>query len=59
MGGRRPGSGLMMAGAIISLVGIGIVLMRALSIPRHWLPLLVGLALFLIGVIRWTLSKDP
>lgn len=58
MNGKRPGRGLMTAGAIVSLVGIGIIMLRVLEIPRHWLPLLVGLALFLIGIIRWATCKD-
>jgi len=47
----------MTAGAIVSLVGIGIVLVKALEIPRYWLPLLVGLALFPVGALIWATGK--
>jgi len=47
----------MTAGAIVSLVGIGIVLVKAVGIPRYWLPLLVGLALFLVGALVWATGK--
>ena len=54
---RRSGRALMTAGAIVSLVGIGIVLVRVMKIPRDWIPLLVGLALFLAGALRWAISR--
>jgi len=58
MTGRRSGRGLMTAGMIVSLVGVGIVLVKTLEIPRHWVPLLVGLLIFLAGAICWATSRS-
>jgi hypothetical protein len=49
---RCAGNGLVVAGLIVSLIGIGIVLVRALEIPREWTTLLVGLALLVAGLAR-------
>jgi hypothetical protein len=57
MHGKGPGVILMTTGAIVALVGLGIVAVRVLEIPRHWVPLLVGMALFLIGAIRWVTAR--
>jgi len=51
------GRGLMVAGGIVSVIGLGIVLVKALSIPRYWVPLVAGVGLFLIGLVRWTMSR--
>ena len=58
MNGKRSGRALMTAGAIVALVGLGIVAVRLLENPRYWLPLFVGVALFIIGAIRWATSRD-
>ena len=58
MGGRCSGRGMMTAGALISVVGLGVVMVKVLEIPRYWLPLVVGLAVLLVGVIRWATSRD-
>ena len=49
--GARSGNGLITAGVIVTLVGLMIVLVRELHIPRHWVPLLVGVALLVAGVL--------
>jgi len=49
--GARSGNGLITAGVIVTLVGLMIVLVRELHIPRHWVPLLVGVALIVAGVL--------
>jgi hypothetical protein len=54
----RSGRGLMTAGAVVTIVGIGIVLVRVYRIPEYWMPLLVGLGLFACGFIRWLTSRD-
>ena len=51
------GKGLMMAGAIVSFVGLCVVLIRVLEIPRYWAPLMVGVGLFLLGLVRWLTSR--
>ena len=48
----HSGKGLMMAGLIVTLIGLGIVLIRALQLPGYWIPLAVGLALLLVGATR-------
>jgi hypothetical protein len=48
----HSGMGLIVAGLIVSMVGVGIVLFRVFQIPGYWAPLLVGVALLLAGVAR-------
>jgi hypothetical protein len=48
----------MMAGAIVTFIGLCIVLIRVLSVPAYWVPLMVGVGLFLVGFIRWLTHKD-
>ena len=55
---NRSPSGLMMAGAIVTFIGLCIVLIQVLRIPKYWVPLMVGVGLFLIGFIRWLTHKD-
>ena len=49
----RPNK-LMLAGLIVTLVGLFIVIRHELAIPSYWNPLLVGIALLVVGVI-WSL----
>jgi hypothetical protein len=42
----------MMAGLIVTLIGLGIVLIRAFQVPGYWIPLVVGVALLLVGFVR-------
>ncbi len=53
-----PGRMLMMAGAIVSVVGLGVGIMKALEIPRYWTVLLVGIVLFLAGALWRLTSRD-
>ncbi len=55
---RRSGSGLMMAGVIVTFIGLCIVLVRLLRVPEYWVPLMVGVGLFLLGLIRWLTHGD-
>ena len=48
----RSGNGLIVAGAIVSFVGLAIVLVKVLRVPEYWVPLMVGIGLLLLGVIR-------
>ena len=52
------GRGLMTAGLIVAFIGLCIVLIRVLRVPEYWVPLLVGVGLFLLGFIRWMTSHD-
>jgi len=57
-GGRWAGRGLMTAGAIVSAIGLGIVLMKTINLPTYWMPLIVGVGLFVAGVITWATSRN-
>jgi hypothetical protein len=48
---RRNGRGLIVAGAIIAVVGLGNVLIKTLEIPGYWMPFIVGVALLAAGLI--------
>lgn len=48
----RSGNGLIVAGTIVSFVGLVIVLVKVLRVPEFWVPLMVGLGLLALGVIR-------
>ena len=54
----NSGTGLMMAGLIVTFIGVCIVLIRLLQVPQYWVPLMVGIGLFLLGLIRWLTSRD-
>jgi len=47
----------MTAGAIVAFIGICIILVRVLRVPEYWMPLMVGIGLFLLGLLRWLTSK--
>ncbi|MBI4588105.1 MAG: hypothetical protein HY725_04660 [Candidatus Rokubacteria bacterium] len=57
MRGRRSGSGLMLAGGIVIVIGFGVALIKALDLPNYWIPLVVGVGLFVVGAIRWATSR--
>jgi len=52
MNGRCRGNGLVVAGVIVTLVGLAIVLTRTLHIPREWSTVGVGVALLAAGLAR-------
>ena len=43
MGGRRSGTGLMLPGAIVIVIGFGVALMQAWDLPKYWIPVVVGI----------------
>jgi type IV secretory pathway TrbD component len=55
---HNAGGKLMMAGAIIAFIGLCIVLIRVLQVPQYWIPLLVGVGIFLVGLVRWLTTRD-
>ncbi len=57
MGGRRSGAGLMLAGAIVIVIGFGVALVKAWNLPSYWIPVVVGIGLVVIGAVRWMTSK--
>jgi hypothetical protein len=48
----HAGGGLILAGLVVMLAGLGLVLMRTFQIPGYWIPVAVGAALFAAGVLR-------
>jgi hypothetical protein len=48
----------MMAGVIVTFIGLCIVLVRLVRVPEYWVPLMVGVGLFLLGLIRWLTHRD-
>ncbi len=54
----RPGSGLMMVGAIIAFAGLCIVLVKVFRVPDYVILLSVGIGLFALGLIRRQTRKD-
>ena len=49
---RGSGSGLMLAGLIVTLVGLAVALTHTFEIPRHWTTVAVGVALLVAGAVR-------
>jgi len=45
-------NGLLIAGLIVTLIGLGLVLTQVLAIPREWTTLLIGLVLLAAGAAR-------
>jgi hypothetical protein len=58
MASRNSGGKLMMAGLIVAFIGLCIVLVQVLHVPRYWVPLMVGVGIFLLGLVRWLTARD-
>ncbi|MEX2223539.1 MAG: hypothetical protein WEG40_17255 [Candidatus Rokuibacteriota bacterium] len=54
----NSGTKLMMAGLIIAFIGLCIVLIRILEVPQYWVPLMVGVGIFLLGLVRWLTGRS-
>ena len=52
MAERRACNGLIIAGVIVTLIGLAVVAARVYQIPREWTTVGVGLALLVAGVAR-------
>ena len=55
----RSGNGLISAGIVLSVIGFCIVLIRVWHVPAYWVPLLVGLGLIIMGLVRRMASGGP
>ena len=42
---------LMVAGLVVTLIGLFIVIKREMGIPSYWTPLLVGIGLMIAGAV--------
>lgn len=58
MARRGAGNGLMLAGAIVTIVGLAVAMMHALHVPGYWITVAVGIALLASGAIR-ALARRP
>jgi hypothetical protein len=56
MEGRRSGAGLMLAGGIVIVIGLAVAIAKRLELPNYWIAVIVGVGLFLIGLVRWGTS---
>jgi hypothetical protein len=54
---NHGGSGLIVAGAILTVVGACIVLVRVYDVPTYWVPLIAGIGLLFAGIIRQLLTR--
>ena len=55
----RPGTGLILAGAIVAFSGLSIVLVKVFDVPDYGVLLAVGIGLIALGLVRRFTSKDP
>ena len=59
----RSGNGLILAGIVLSVIGLSIVLIKVWHVPAYWVPLIVGLGLIIMGLVRrmasGTSQDDP
>jgi hypothetical protein len=53
-----PGTGLMMAGALIAFSGVCIILVEVFKVPPYVVLVVVGVGLFGLGVIRRMTGKN-
>ena len=56
--GQWAGRGLMTAGMIVTVIGLGIILVKTVRLPGYWMPFIVGVGLLLAGFIVWVTSRD-
>jgi hypothetical protein len=53
-----PGTGLMMAGALIAFAGVCIILVEVFKVPPYVVLVVVGLGLFGLGLVRRLTGKN-
>jgi hypothetical protein len=56
---HTAGNGLLLAGTILSVIGVGIVLIKVFRVPEYWVPLIVGLGLIAMGLVRRATTRSP
>lgn len=55
---RCSGVGLMLAGAIVALIGLTIAISVTYAVPRHWTVFTIGVTLFVAGAARRALGAS-
>ena len=55
--GNWTGTGLILAGEIVFLVGLTIIIFKELNIPRHWILAAAGLVLIAAGFIVHSIKR--
>jgi len=55
----KPGTGLMMAGTIVAFSGLCIVMVEVLRVPPYAVLLVVGIGMFVLGLVRRFTREDP
>jgi hypothetical protein len=56
--GRASGNRLLLAGTILTFIGLCIVLVRVWHVPAYWVPLMVGIGLIVMGLLRRLTSRS-
>jgi hypothetical protein len=56
--GQRASTLEKSAGAIVTFVGLCIVLVKVARVPEYWIPLMVGVGLLLFGLLRRLTRRD-
>ena len=56
--GHASGNGLLLAGTIVTVIGLCIVLVRVWHVPAYWVPLMVGIGLIVMGLVRLLTSRS-
>ena len=59
MNGCRRGGGLIRAGILVILIGLGIAAFGAFQIPGYWTPLMIGVVLLVVGAWRAQRRREP
>jgi len=57
MAQRCSGNGLILAGIIVTLIGLAVVVTRTYQIPREWTTVAVGVVLLAAGLARRALRR--
>ena len=52
------GNRLIHVGTVVTVIGLCIVLFKVWRIPGYWVPLMVGIGLLLVGLVRRAMSGD-
>jgi hypothetical protein len=54
----RSGNRLIHVGTIVTIIGLCIVIFKVWHIPGYWVPLMVGIGILLVGLVRRAMTGD-